>query len=72
MLPSWEVESSHSQDYLDDVYSSDEAVLEAMSRMEQPWEELQHRSYFLPNLDCLECDDFREILSEKIGSMWSH
>ena len=29
---------------------------------------MHHRSYFLPNLDRLECDDFRAILSEKIGS----
>ena len=39
-----------------------------MSRIEQPWEELHHRSYFLPKLDRLECDDFREIISKKIGS----
>ena len=28
---------------------------------------MHHRSYFLPKLDDLECDDFRDILSEKIG-----
>ena len=39
-----------------------------MSAVEKPWEEFHHRSYFLPKLDCLECDDFREILSKKIGS----
>ena len=38
-----------------------------MSRIEQPWENLHHGSYFLHNLDHLECDDFREILSEKVG-----
>ena len=38
-----------------------------MSRLEQPWGELHHRSYFLPNLDDIECDDFKAIFSEKIG-----
>ena len=46
MLPSWAVESSHSQDFLDDVLSFDEFVLEAMSGTEQPWGELHHISYF--------------------------
>jgi len=67
VLPAWEVESSHSQDYLDDVFPSDEAILEAMSGIEQPWGELHHRLYFLPKLDLLECDDFREVLSDKVG-----
>ena len=68
VLPTWAVESSHSHDFLDDVFPSDEDILEAMLGVEQPWEELHHRSYFLPKLDRMECDDFREILSEKIGS----
>ena len=38
VLPAWKVESSHSQDYVDDVFLSDEAILEAMSRIEQDWE----------------------------------
>ena len=45
----------------------DEAILEAMSGVEQPWEELHHRSYFLPDLERMECDEFREILSKNIG-----
>ena len=68
MLPAWAVESSDSQDYLDDVFPSDEASLEAMSRIEKPWVELHHRSYFLPKLDHLECDEFRVIQCEKVGS----
>ena len=39
-----------------------------MSGVEPPWEELRHRSYFLPKLNRMEHDDFREILSENIGS----
>ena len=68
MLAAWEVESSHTHDYLDSVFPSDEAVIEAMFGVEPPWEELHYRSYFLSKLDYLECEDFREILSERIGS----
>ena len=42
VLPAWAVESSHSHDFLDDVFPSDEAILEAMSGVEKPWEELHH------------------------------
>ena len=45
VLPAWAVDSSHSHDCLDDVFPSDEAILEAMSGIEQPWEELHHRSF---------------------------
>ena len=68
MLLAWALDSSHSHDCLDDDFPSDEAILESMSGVEQPWEELHHRSYFLPKLDRMECDDFREILIENIGS----
>ena len=39
-----------------------------MSGVEPPWEELHHRSYFLPEIYRLEHEDFREVLSERIGS----
>ena len=68
VLSTWEVESSHAHDCLDDVFTLDEAIIEAMSGVEPPWEELHHRSYFLPKLDHLEHEDFRDILSENIGS----
>ena len=38
-----------------------------MSGVEPPWEELHHRSYFLPELDLLEHEDYREILRQKVG-----
>ena len=53
VLPSWAVESSHSQECLDDVFPFDEAILDAMSGIKQHWEELHHRSYVLPKLDRL-------------------
>ena len=68
MLPTWEVESSHAHDCLYSVFPLDEAIIEVMSGVEPPWEELHHRSYFLPELDHLDCEDIKEILSERIGS----
>ena len=62
------VQSSHTHKCFDSVFPSDEAIIEAMSRVEPPWEELHHRSYFLPELERLEREDFREVLSERIGS----
>ena len=59
MLPAWAVESSHAHDFLDDVFPSDEAIIEAMSGVDPPWEELHHRSYFLRVLNHMECEDFR-------------
>ena len=72
MLPAWVVESSHPHGSVNDVFPLDEAIIEAMSMVEPPWEELHHRSYFLPELDRLEHEKFREILSEKIGSLVFH
>ena len=57
MLPAWEVESSHAHDFLDSVFPSDEAIIETMYGVEPPWEELHHRSYFLPDLNCMEHED---------------
>ena len=68
VLPAWEVQSSHAHDFLDTIFPSDEAIIEAMSGVEPPWEELHHRSYFLPLLDRLEHEDYREILSQRVGS----
>ena len=39
-----------------------------MSGVEPPWEELHHRLYFLPPLDHMEHEDYREILSQRVGS----
>ena len=48
VLPAWAVQYSHAHNYLDTVFPSDEAIIETMSGVEPPWEELHHRSYFLP------------------------
>ena len=68
VLPAWAVQSSHVHDFLDSIFPSDEVIIEVMSGVEPSWKELHHRSYFLPELGCLEHEDFREVLSERIGS----
>ena len=55
-------------DFLDDVFPLDEAIIEAISGVEPPWEELHHRSYFLSDLDRMEHEEFREIISKNIHS----
>jgi hypothetical protein len=37
---------------------SDEAVIEAMTSSDKPWEDLHHRSYFLPELSRIEEGEF--------------
>ena len=68
MFPAWAVQSSHAHDYLYMVFPSDEVIIEAMLGVEPPWEELHHRSYFLPELDPLESEDFRAVLNQRVGS----
>ena len=50
-LPEWAaIPSSSSHDFLNDVLLSDEAILEAMTLSERPWEDNHHRSSTLPPL----------------------
>jgi hypothetical protein len=55
---------------------SDEAIIEAMNGYDKPWGDMDHRSYFLPNLSRIEQDDFsstlREIVSQIIASLDTH
>ena len=67
VLLAWAMQSSHAHECLDTIFPLDEAIIEAMSGVEPPWEELHHRSYFLPKLDCLEREDFREVVV-----LWFH
>jgi hypothetical protein len=46
--PIWAQGSLPNTDSLDLVLPSDEAVVEAMTSLDKPWEDLHHRSYFLP------------------------
>jgi hypothetical protein len=48
--PIWAQGSLTNFDSLDLVLPSDEAVIEVMTSLEKPWEDIHHRSYFLPEL----------------------
>jgi hypothetical protein len=37
---------------------SDKAVIEAMTSLDKPWDDLHHRSYFLPELSRIEAGEF--------------
>jgi hypothetical protein len=37
---------------------SDEAIIEAMTSPDKPWDDLHHRSYFLPELSRIEAGEF--------------
>jgi hypothetical protein len=56
-----------SHDFLDETFPSDEAILEAMNVSERPWDNMHHRSYFLPILERIKQDDFWSTLSEIVG-----
>jgi hypothetical protein len=40
------------------VFPSDEVILEAMTGPDRPWDDLHHRSYFLPELRRIEVGEF--------------
>lgn len=50
----WTLDSTSTMDYLDMVLPSIESILEEMTGVDRPWEDLHHRSYFLPPLQEVE------------------
>jgi hypothetical protein len=67
LKPIWATSSSFSHDFLNDTLPSDEEIIEAMNGSDRPWDDMHHRSYFLPDLARIEQDDFRSTLSEIVG-----
>jgi hypothetical protein len=67
LRPVWATLLSCSHDCLDETFPSDEAILEAMNGSDRPWDDMHHRSYFLPSLERIEQDDFQSTLSEIVG-----
>jgi hypothetical protein len=56
--PIWAQGSLATTDSLDLIFPSDEAVIKAMTSLDKPWEDLHHRSYFLPELHRIEAGEF--------------
>jgi hypothetical protein len=56
--PIWAQGSLSNIDSLDLVLPSDEAVIEAMTSLDKPWDDLHHKSYFLPELHRIEAGEF--------------
>jgi hypothetical protein len=56
--PIWAQDSLIDTDSLDLVFPSDEAIIEAMTGPDKPWDGLHHRSYFLPELHRIEAGEF--------------
>jgi hypothetical protein len=56
--PIWAQGSLANTDSLDLVFPSDEVVIEAMTSLNKPWDDLHHRSYFLLELSRIEAEEF--------------
>jgi hypothetical protein len=56
--PSWAQGSLATTDSLDLVFPYDEEILEALNCLDRPWDDLHHRSYFLPELGRVEAGEF--------------
>jgi hypothetical protein len=56
--PIWAQGSLSHTDSLDLVLPTDEDIIEAMTSLNKPWEDLHHRSYFLPALSRIEAGEF--------------
>jgi hypothetical protein len=54
----WAQHSLSTTDSLDLVLPSDEAILQALTGPERPWDDLHHRSYFLTELRRIEAGEF--------------
>jgi hypothetical protein len=67
--PVWAQNSSNSQDYLDTVMPSDEAIIKAMNEFKRPWEDIHHRSYFLLEISCVKGKEFKLAVSRNNGQM---
>ena len=65
VAPAWSLHSTSALDCLDMVLPSEEAILEAMMGIDRPWEDLHHRSYFLPPLQEVE-SRFSELFTSDV------
>ena len=62
-MHAWAENSLYTDDFLDMVLTSNEAILEAMSGRDKICKDLHHRSYFLPELSMIENQEFHVRLA---------
>jgi hypothetical protein len=58
LKPTWAQGSLATIDSLDLVFPFDKVILEALTGLDRPWDDLHHRSYFLPELGRIEAGEF--------------
>ena len=68
-LSAWAENSLHSMDCLDMVLPSDEAILEVMCGRDKIYEDLHHRSYFIPELRRIENQEFHVRLIDDVDTL---
>lgn len=66
--PAWHLDNPTTIDSLDLILPSDEAIMEAMTETERPWEDLHHRSY--SSLDLNNMQVIEKDLHDSIGYDW--
>jgi hypothetical protein len=65
-------DSLATHDPLDIVFASSEAILEAMIGPNRPWEDLHHKSYFLPEHNRVEEKDFTMTVNRDVTCPVNH
>jgi len=61
--PIWNANSTKSLRCLNTLFPTDEAIMEEMTRLERPWEDLHHRSCFLLDIDRIDSKEFQSTMS---------
>jgi hypothetical protein len=60
--PIWAQGSLANVDSLELVLPSDKAIIKAMASPDKPWDDIHHRSYFLPKLSRIKAGEFTMLL----------
>jgi hypothetical protein len=65
--PVWDTSLSCSHDCLNETFPLEKSIIESMNGSEKPWDDMHHRSYFLPDIERIKQNDFQSTLSEIFG-----
>jgi hypothetical protein len=61
--PIWDQDSLATTDSLELVLPYDKAIIEALTGLDRPWDDLHHKYYFLPELRRIEAGEFMLIMT---------